>query len=71
MEQSNIKPKKLNTMKKVEITSAEINELTFDKILTQNGKMRKTSKENKIRLYNFGITAYKSPFDRSHHLSIC
>ena len=47
-------------MKKIEITTAEINELTFDKILTQNGKMRKTSKENKIRLYNFGITAYKS-----------
>ena len=47
-------------MKKVEITTAEINELTFDKILTQNAKMRKTSKENKIRLYNFGITAYKS-----------
>ena len=45
---------------KVEITPAEIQDLTFDKILTQNGKMRKTSKENKIRLYNFGITAYKS-----------
>ena len=47
-------------MKKVQITTAEIKELTFDKILTQNAKMKKTSKENKIRLYNFGITAYKS-----------
>ncbi len=45
---------------KVQINPAEISDLTFDKILTQNGKMRKTSKENKIRLYNFGITAYKS-----------
>ena len=29
-------------------------------LLTQNGKMKKTSKEMGVRLYNFGITAYKS-----------
>ena len=43
---------------KVQINPAEIQDLTFDKILTQNGKMRKTSKENKIRfiqLRDYGI----------------
>lgn len=29
-------------------------------LLTQNGKMKKTSKKMGVRLYNFGITAYKS-----------
>jgi hypothetical protein len=29
-------------------------------ILTQNGKMKKTSKKNGIRLFNFGIPAYKT-----------
>tara|TARA_R100000951_G_scaffold16761_1_gene13375 strand:- start:235 stop:840 length:606 start_codon:yes stop_codon:yes gene_type:complete len=29
-------------------------------LLTQNSKMKKTSKEMGVRLFNFGITAYKS-----------
>lgn len=41
-------------------TQGKIQELKSVQILTQNAKMRKTSKENKIRLFNFGITAYKS-----------
>ena len=41
-------------------TQGKIKELKSIQILTQNTKMKKTSKENKIRLFNFGITAYKS-----------
>ena len=44
----------------MEFTKQDLIDLKHNQILTQNSKMRKTSKENNIRLYNFGITAYKS-----------
>ena len=44
----------------MKFTKQDLFDLKHTQILTQNAKMRKTSKENKIRLYNFGITAYKS-----------
>lgn len=44
----------------MEFTKNDLIDLKHSQILTQNQKMRKTSKENNIRLYNFGITAYKS-----------
>lgn len=44
----------------MEFTKQDLIDLKHSQILTQNDKMRKTSKENNIRLYNFGITAYKS-----------
>lgn len=44
----------------MEFTQQDLIDLKHTQILTQNSKMRKTSKENNIRLYNFGITAYKS-----------
>ena len=34
--------------------------LKVSQILTQNAKLKKTSKENKKRVFNFGITAYKT-----------
>jgi hypothetical protein len=34
--------------------------LKANQILTQNAKLKKTSKENNKRVFNFGITAYKS-----------
>ena len=37
-----------------------LQELKHTQVLTQNDKMKKTSKAEKIRLYNFGISAYKS-----------
>lgn len=44
----------------LQINLKEVQSLKPSQILTQNAKMRKTSKENKVRLFNFGITAYKS-----------
>jgi len=44
----------------MKFTKQDLQDLKHTQILTQNDKMRKTSKENNIRLYNFGITAYKS-----------
>jgi len=44
----------------MKFTKQDLIDLKHTQILTQNAKMRKTSKENNIRLYNFGITAYKS-----------
>ncbi len=44
----------------MEFTKQDLQDLKHTQILTQNDKMRKTSKENDIRLYNFGITAYQS-----------
>jgi len=44
----------------MKFTKQDLMDLNHTQILTQNAKMRKTSKENNIRLYNFGITAYKS-----------
>jgi len=44
----------------MKFTKNDLIDLKHTQILTQNDKMRKTSKENNIRLYNFGITAYKS-----------
>jgi len=44
----------------MKFTKQNLIDLKHTQILTQNSKMRKTSKENNIRLYNFGITAYKS-----------
>jgi len=44
----------------MEFTTKDLQDLKHTQVLTQNDKMRKTSKENNIRLYNFGITAYKS-----------
>jgi hypothetical protein len=36
------------------------NGLKISQILTQNSKLKKTSKENNKRVFNFGITAYKT-----------
>ena len=36
------------------------NGLKVNQILTQNGKLKKTSKENNKRIFNFGISAYKT-----------
>ena len=44
----------------MKFTKRDLIDLKHSQILTQNEKMRKTSKENNIRLFNFGITAYKS-----------
>lgn len=44
----------------MKFTKQDLIDLKHTQILTQNSKMKKTSKENNIRLYNFGITAYKS-----------
>jgi len=44
----------------MEFTKQDLIDLKHTQILTQNDKMRKTSKENNIRLFNFGITAYQS-----------
>jgi len=44
----------------MKFTKQDLKDLKFNQVLTQNDKMRKTSKENNIRLYNFGITALKS-----------
>jgi len=44
----------------MEFTTNELKELKPSQILTQNDKMKKTSKAENIRLFNFGITAYKS-----------
>jgi len=41
-------------------TKTDLIELKHTQILTQNAKMKKTSKETKTRIFNFGITAYKS-----------
>jgi len=41
-------------------TKQQLKELKPSQILTQNAKMKKTSKTENIRLFNFGITAYKS-----------
>ncbi len=41
-------------------TKQELKELKPSQILTQNDKMKKTSKSENVRLFNFGITAYKS-----------
>ena len=38
----------------------DLKELKHTQVLTQNDKMKKTSKKENIRLYNFGISAYKS-----------
>lgn len=47
-------------MKEFKITNQDLKELKYTQILTQNDKMKKTSKKNNIRLFNFGITAFKS-----------
>ena len=44
----------------MKFTTKELKELKPSQILTQNDKMKKTSKVENIRLFNFGITAYKS-----------
>ena len=44
----------------MKFTKQDLIDLNHTQILTQNDKMRKTSKENDIRLYNFGITALQS-----------
>jgi len=44
----------------MKFTTQELKELKPSQILTQNDKMKKTSKSENIRLFNFGITAYKS-----------
>ncbi len=44
----------------MEFTTKDLQELKHTQILTQNDKMRKTSKETGTRIFNFGITAYKS-----------
>jgi len=44
----------------MKFTTQDLFDLKHTQILTQNDKMRKTSKENNIRLYNFGITALRS-----------
>ena len=41
-------------------TYNDLEELKHTQVLTQNDKMKKTSKKENIRLYNFGISAYKS-----------
>jgi hypothetical protein len=41
-------------------TYNDLEGLKYTQVLTQNDKMKKTSKAEKIRLYNFGISAYKS-----------
>lgn len=41
-------------------TINDLIDLKHTQVLTQNDKMRKTSKAENIRLYNFGISAYKS-----------
>lgn len=41
-------------------TYNDLQALKHTQVLTQNDKMRKTSKKENIRLYNFGISAYKS-----------
>jgi hypothetical protein len=41
-------------------TKQDLIELKHSQILTQNAKMKKTSKETGTRIFNFGITAYKS-----------
>lgn len=41
-------------------TIENLQELKHNQVLTQNDKMKKTSKKENIRLYNFGISAYKS-----------
>jgi hypothetical protein len=44
----------------MKFTINDLNDLKFNQVLTQNEKMRKTSKKEKIRLFNFGISAFKS-----------
>ena len=44
----------------MEFTTKDLQDLKHTQVLTQNDKMRKTSKETGTRIFNFGITAYKS-----------
>ena len=44
----------------MQFTKQDLQDLKHAQILTQNAKMKKTSKETGTRIYNFGITAYKS-----------
>ena len=44
----------------MKFTTKDLQDLKHTQILTQNSKMRKTSKETGTRIFNFGITAYKS-----------
>jgi hypothetical protein len=39
---------------------SKLNKYQGTSILSQNAKMKKTSKENNVNLYNFGIPAYKT-----------
>ena len=41
-------------------TINDLEGLKYTQVLTQNEKMKKTSKKENIRLFNFGISAYKS-----------
>ena len=41
-------------------TFKDLEGLKYTQVLTQNDKMKKTSKKENIRLFNFGISAYKS-----------
>ncbi len=44
----------------MKFTYNDLEQLKHTQVLTQNDKMKKTSKKENIRLYNFGISAYKS-----------
>lgn len=44
----------------MQFTIDDLNDLKHTQVLTQNDKMKKTSKKENIRLYNFGISAFKS-----------